>query len=65
MKDPLYETMFKIQAELKFLSEASLNGVESWDKYNQLIGQARGLKESLDIINQVLKEDEEENDGFR
>lgn len=65
MKDPLFEAMFKIQAELKFLSEASLDGVESWDKYNQLIGRARGLKESLEIINQVLKEDEEDIDGFR
>jgi len=64
MKDPLFEAMFKIQAELKFLSEASLDGVESWDKYNQLIGRARGLKESLEIINQVLREDEEEKDVY-
>ena len=60
MKDPLYVSMFKMQAELKNLSEACINGVDSWDKYNQLVGQARGIKEALDIINQVLKEDEED-----
>jgi hypothetical protein len=62
MKDPFYATMFKIQAELKILSEACLNGVESWDKYNQLIGRARGLQETLDIMNEVLKEDEEDDE---
>jgi hypothetical protein len=59
MKDPLYESIFKIKEAVEFLQGAVLNGVESWDKYNQLVGRGQGLKEALDIINSVLKEDEE------
>ncbi len=59
MKDPLYDSMFRIQAELKELATACIRGVESWDKYNQLIGRAQGMQDALDIINLVLKEDEE------
>lgn len=63
MKDPLYESIFKIKEAVGLLQGAVLNGVESWDKYNQLVGRGQGLKEALDIINVVLKEDEEsEND---
>ena len=63
MKDPLYESIFKIKEAVELLQGAVLNGVESWDKYNQLVGRGQGLKEALDIINSVLQEDEEsEND---
>lgn len=64
MKDPLYESIFRIQAELKALSEACMRGVESWDKYNQLVGRAQGLQEALDIVNLVLREDEEKENGY-
>jgi hypothetical protein len=59
MKDPLYESIFKIKEAVEFLQDGVLNGVDSWDKYNQLVGRGQGLKEALDIINNVLKEDEE------
>ena len=63
MKDPLYESIFKIKEAVGLLQGAVLNGVESWDKYNQLVGRGQGLKEALEIINSVLREDEEsEND---
>jgi hypothetical protein len=63
MKDPLYESIFKIKEAVEFLQNGVLNGVDSWDKYNQLVGRGQGLKEALDIINNVLQEDEEsEND---
>lgn len=63
MKDPLYESIFKIKEAVEFLQNGVLTGVDSWDKYNQLVGRGQGLKEALDIINSVLKEDEEsEND---
>lgn len=63
MKDPLYESIFKIKEAVELLQDGVLNGVDSWDKYNQLVGRGQGLKEALDIINSVLKEDEEsEND---
>lgn len=59
MKDPLYESIFKIKEAVEFLQDAVLSGVDSWDKYNQLVGRGQGLKEALDIINSVLREDEE------
>jgi hypothetical protein len=62
MKDPLYASVFNIKAALEELKQAVLNGVDSWDRYNQLVGRGQGLQEALDIINEVLKEDEEENE---
>jgi hypothetical protein len=59
MKDPLYESIFRIKEAVEFLQSGVLSGVDSWDKYNQLVGRGQGLKESLEIINSVLKEDEE------
>ena len=59
MKDPLYESIFKIKEAVELLQDGVLSGVDSWDKYNQLVGRGQGLKEALDIINMVLKEDEE------
>lgn len=61
MKDPFYASIFEIESEITRLKEAAVNGVESWDKYNQLVGVARGLQGALDIMNQVLREDEEDN----
>ena len=58
-KDPLYESIFKIKEAVEFLQDGVLSGVDSWEKYNQLVGRGQGLKEALDIINSVLKEDEE------
>jgi hypothetical protein len=59
MKDPLYESIFRIKEAVEFLQNGVLSGVDSWDKYNQLVGRGQGLKEALEIINSVLKEDEE------
>jgi len=59
MKDPLYESIFRIKEAVEFLQSGILNGIDSWDKYNQLVGRGQGLKEALEIINNVLQEDEE------
>jgi hypothetical protein len=59
MKDPVYESIFKIKEAVEFLQNGVLNGVDSWDKYNQLVGRGQGLQEALEIINSVLREDEE------
>ena len=59
MKDPLYESIFRIKEAVEFLHDGVLSGVDSWDKYNQLVGRGQGLKEALEIINSVLREDEE------
>lgn len=61
MKDPVYASIFAIKEELDLLKTALLNGTDSWERYNQLIGKGQGLKEALAIIENVLKEDEEEN----
>ena len=59
MKDPIYESIFRIKEAVEFLQDGVLSGVDSWDKYNQLVGRGQGLKEALEIINSVLREDEE------
>ena len=59
MKDPLYESIFRIKEAVQFLQIGVLNGVDSWDRYNQLVGRGQGLQEALEIINSVLREDEE------
>lgn len=61
MKDPLYASVFAIKDELDILKTGLLEGVDSWDRYNQLVGRARGLRQALDIIENVLREDEEED----
>lgn len=60
MKDPLFETIFKIKQTRQELADACLSGVDNWDTYLRIIGRAQGLQEALDIINVVLKEDEED-----
>ena len=59
MKDPLYQSIFRIKEAVEFLQDGVLSGVDSWDKYNQLVGRGQGLQEALEIINSVLREDEE------
>ena len=62
VKDPIYESIFRIKEAVEFLQSGVLSGVDSWDKYNQLVGRGQGLKEALEIINSVLREDEESDD---
>lgn len=61
MIDPLYATIAKVKQEKALIAEACLNGVDTWESYLKLVGKAQGLQETLDIIDSVLKEDEEEN----
>ena len=60
MRDPLYETIAKVKQARQEIGEACLSGVDSWEKYLKLVGKAQGLQETLDIIDGVLKEDEED-----
>ena len=61
MLDPLNETIAKVKQTKQEIAEACLNGVDSWETYLKLVGKAQGLQETLDIIDSVLKEDEEEH----
>jgi len=60
MEDPLFETIFKIKQSRQELADACLSGVDNWETYLRIVGRAQGLQEALDIINIVLKEDEED-----
>jgi hypothetical protein len=46
------------QAEIR-LSLADGNAA-SWETYQRMVGQYAGLKESLQILNQLLKEDNDD-----
>ena len=61
MVDPLYATIAKVKQARQEIGEACLNGVDTWETYLRLVGKAQGLQETLDIIDSVLKEDEEEH----
>ena len=60
MLDPINVTIAKVKQEKALIAEACLNGVDTWESYLKLVGKAQGLQETLDIIDGVLKEDEED-----
>jgi len=62
MKDILSEIISRLKAEVKNQAEAVTAGtnIVTFDDYKQHIGQIRGLQLSLDIIDEVLTEDEEQ-----
>ena len=62
MKDILSEIISRIKAEVTNQAEAVTAGtnIVSFDDYKQHIGCIRGLQLSLDIIDEVLTEDEEQ-----
>lgn len=37
------------------------NGVSTFDKYQRLVGRYEGLQITLDLINDILTEDDEDN----
>ena len=50
-----------IKARQAEIAASLATGVANWESYQRLIGQYQGLKESLDILNSLLK-DEDENE---
>ena len=62
MRDPVYETINQIKIEKQKLAEAVTAGVNvnSYEDYQRLIGRIEGFTETLDIINSILTEDDEE-----
>ena len=61
MRDPVYETINQIKIEKQKLAEAVTAGVNvnSYEDYQRLIGRIEGFTETLDIINSILTEDDE------
>jgi len=62
MKDILSEIISRIRAEVKNQAEAVTAGtnIVSFEDYKQHIGEIRGLQTTLDIIDEVLTEDDEQ-----
>jgi hypothetical protein len=62
MKDILSEIISRVRAEVKNQAEAVTAGtnIVSFEDYKQHIGCIRGLQLTLDIIDEVLTEDDEQ-----
>jgi hypothetical protein len=62
MRDPVSKLISEINAEKQKLADAVTAGVNvnSYEDYQRLIGRIEGFTETLDIINSILTEDEEE-----
>lgn len=63
MKDILSEIIGRVKAEQKILAETVTAGtnVNSFQDYQRLVGRHEGLQLTLDIVNEILTEDEEES----
>lgn len=62
MKDFISQIIGRVKTEQQSIAEAVTAGanVNSFDDYQRLVGRYEGLKMTLDIINEILTEDEEE-----
>ena len=63
MKDFLSEIISRTRDEQKKLAETLTagNNVNSFDDYQRLVGRFEGFKVVEDIINEILREDEEDD----
>ena len=62
MKDFISEIIKRVRAEQNSLADTlttSMN-VNSYEDYQRLVGRYEGLKLTLEIVNEILREDEEE-----
>ena len=62
MKDFISTIIGRVKTEQQSIAEADTAGtnVNTFDDYQRLVGRYEGLKMTLDIINEILTEDEEE-----
>jgi hypothetical protein len=62
MRDPVSKLIGEISAEKQKLADAVTAGVNvnSYEDYQRLIGRIEGFTETLDIINSILTEDDED-----
>lgn len=63
MKDFINEIISRTREEQSKLAETLTAGynVNSFEDYQRLIGRYEGFKATLDIINEILREDDEED----
>ena len=48
------------QAEIA--SSLALGNAQNWDAYQRLVGRHEGLQESLEILNNLMKEEENDDE---
>ena len=62
MKDFISEIISRTRDEQKKLAETLTAGhnVNSFEDYQRLVGRYEGFQATLDIIDEILREDEEE-----
>ena len=62
MKDIISEIIGRVRAEKQIQADTVTAGinVNSFDDYNPLVGRYEGFAATLDIINEILREDEED-----
>ena len=62
MKDFISEIISRTRDEQARLAETLTAGsnVNSFDDYQRLVGRYEGFKQMLDIINEILRSDEED-----
>jgi hypothetical protein len=62
MKDFISEVIARTRNEQAKLAETLTAGsnVNSFEDYQRLVGRFEGFKEVLDIINEILREDEDD-----
>ena len=63
MKDIISEIIGRVKTEIKDQAEAVTAGtnINSFDDYKQIVGVIQGLQLTLDIVNEILTEDDEDN----
>ena len=62
MKDFLLQIISRTRDEQTKLADTLTAGynINSFDDYQRLVGRYEGFKEVLDIINEILREDEDD-----
>jgi hypothetical protein len=63
MKDFISEIISRVSSEIQNQAETVTAGtnVNTFDDYKQYVGKIEGLKLTLEIINEILTENEEES----
>jgi hypothetical protein len=63
MKDFISEIIGRVKTEIQIQADTVTAGtnINSFDDYKQYVGKIEGLQITLDIIDQILTENEEED----
>jgi hypothetical protein len=63
MRDPIAELIGRISSTREEIAEtvSAARGVDSFEKYQRLVGRYEGLQIALDLWNDIMTEDEEKD----